>query len=189
LTTSKAPEQVAPEQSLLGTAGATTSTTSEASEQVAPEQSLSGTPVEKHVPKTNQSVPEQITAPMWSTQGGLPNVAARGKSVATSSLAGLHRERKQTSAEQAAEFDDDVIKEIQGHPQDGRQHIYVYRECGDHYVCHKEISIDKETKRVEWATRWLIGEVQVGVLHKYYYRSGQIYILAYMALYLACRAS
>jgi hypothetical protein len=99
LTTSKAPEQVAPEQSLSGTAGATTSTTSEASEQVAPEQSLLGTPVEKQVPETNQSMPEQTTAPTWSTQGGLPDAAARGKLVATSSLAGLRREQKQTSAE------------------------------------------------------------------------------------------
>jgi hypothetical protein len=70
---------VAPEQSLPGTTGATASTTSEASEQVAPEQSFLGTPVEKQVPETNQSMPEQTTAPMWSTQGGLPDAAARGK--------------------------------------------------------------------------------------------------------------
>jgi hypothetical protein len=45
-----------PEQ--LGTVGATTSTTSKAPELVAPEQSLLGTTVEKQVPETNQSVPE-----------------------------------------------------------------------------------------------------------------------------------
>jgi hypothetical protein len=86
-----------PEQ--LGTAGATASTTSKALEQVAPKQSLLGTPVEKQVPETNQSVPEQTTAPTWSTQGGLPGTIARGKSVATSSLDGLHQVRKQTSDE------------------------------------------------------------------------------------------
>jgi hypothetical protein len=87
LTTSKVPEQVAPKQSLLGTAGAAASTTSEASEQVAPEQSLLGTPVEKQVLETNQSVLEQTMDPTWSTQGSLPDAAARGKSAATSSLA------------------------------------------------------------------------------------------------------
>jgi hypothetical protein len=141
-----------PEQ--LGKAGATVSTTSKA-----PEQSLPGTTVEKQVPETNQSMPEQTTATTCSMQGGLPDAAARGKSAATSSLAELHRERKQTSAEQVAESDDDIIEEIQGHPQDGRQHIYVCRERGDHYVCHEEISIDEETNRVERAARRLIGEV------------------------------
>jgi hypothetical protein len=86
-----------PEQ--LGTAGATALTTSKAPEQVAPEQSLPGTPVEKQVLETNQSMPEQTTAPTWSMQGGLPDAAARGKLAATSSLVGLCRERKQTSAE------------------------------------------------------------------------------------------
>jgi hypothetical protein len=86
-----------PEQ--LGTAGATTSTTSKAQEQVAPEQSLLGTPVEKQVPETNQSMPEQTTATMCLMKGGLPDAAAMGKSAATSSLARLHRERKQTGAE------------------------------------------------------------------------------------------
>jgi hypothetical protein len=93
-------------------------TTSKAPEQVAPKQSLSGTTVEKQVPKTNQSMPKQTMASTCLTQGGLPDAAPRGKSVATSSLAELHRQRKQTGAEQAAESDDDVIEEIQGHPQD-----------------------------------------------------------------------
>jgi hypothetical protein len=31
--------------------------------------------------------------------------------------------------------------------------MYVCREHGDHYVCHKEISIDEETERVERAAR------------------------------------
>jgi hypothetical protein len=66
----------------------------EAPEQVAPEQSLSGTPSERQVPGTNQSVPEQTTATTCSTQGGLPDTAAKGKSAVMSSLAGLHQERK-----------------------------------------------------------------------------------------------
>jgi hypothetical protein len=77
-----------PEQ--LGIAGATASTTSKAPEQVAPKQSLPGTTVKKQVPETNQSVPDQTMASTCSTQGGLPDAAARGKSAATSSLAKLH---------------------------------------------------------------------------------------------------
>jgi hypothetical protein len=49
---------------------------------------------------------------MCSTQGGLPDAVARGKSAATSSLTGLHKERKQAGAEQEAEYDDDIIEEI-----------------------------------------------------------------------------
>jgi hypothetical protein len=103
-----------PEQ--LGNAGATASTTKKEPEQVTPEQSLPGTLSEKQVPETNQSVPEQTMATTCLTQGGLPDAAARGKSAATSSLAGLHQEQKQTGVEQAGESDDDIVEEVQGHP-------------------------------------------------------------------------
>jgi hypothetical protein len=134
----KVPEQV-PEQ--------------EASEQVAPEQSLQGPLSEGQVPKTNQSVPKQTTATTSSTQGGLPDAVARGKSAMTSSIIGLNQERKQAGAEQAVESDDDIVEEIHRHPQDGRQHVYVCREHGDHYIYHEEISIDEETQRVERAAK------------------------------------
>jgi hypothetical protein len=49
-------------------------------------------------------------------QSGLPNAAARGKSVVTSLSTGLNEERREAGAEQAVESDDDVIEEIQGHP-------------------------------------------------------------------------
>jgi hypothetical protein len=75
------------------------------------------------------------------------------------STAGPDQEQGQTNTDQAAESDDDVVEEIQGHPQDGRQHVYICRERGDHYVCHEEISIDEETKRVERVARQLIREV------------------------------
>jgi hypothetical protein len=68
------------------------------------------------VPETSQSVPEQTIATMSLTQGGLPDAAARGKTVATASTTGLSQEQEQANVEQAAEFDDDIIKEIQGHP-------------------------------------------------------------------------
>jgi hypothetical protein len=49
---------------------------------------------------------------MSSTQGGLPDAAARGKSVATSSITGLNPEQKQAGDEQVAKSDDDVVEEI-----------------------------------------------------------------------------
>jgi hypothetical protein len=69
------------------------------------------------------------------------------------SITELNLEKKQAGAEQAAESDDDIITEIQGHPQDGHQHVYVYCGHGDHYICHEEISIDGETQRVERAAK------------------------------------
>jgi hypothetical protein len=138
----------------------------EAPEQVVPEQSLLGTLSEGQVPETNQGVPKLSTATMSSTQGGLPDAATRGKSVAMLPTIRLSQEQEQAGAKQATESDDDVIKEIQGHPQDGWQHVYICRECEDHCICHEELSIDEETERVERAARRLIREVQVSVLMK-----------------------
>jgi hypothetical protein len=84
----------------------------EAPEQVMPEQSLPDPLSEGQVPETNQNMPDQTTATMSSTQGGLPDVAAKGKAVATSSITGLNPEHEQAGAEQAAECDDDVIEKI-----------------------------------------------------------------------------
>jgi hypothetical protein len=120
---------------------------------VALEQSLTGTLTKGQVHETNQSVPEQTMATMSLMQGGLPHTAVKGKSAATSSTTRLSQEQEEAGAEQATESDDDVIEEIQGHPQDRRQHVYICHECGNHYVCHEEISIDEETERVERATR------------------------------------
>jgi hypothetical protein len=57
-------------------------------------------------------MPELTTTTTSSTQGGLPDVAARGKSAATSSITGLNSEQRQAGAEQATESDDDIVKEI-----------------------------------------------------------------------------
>jgi broad specificity polyphosphatase/5'/3'-nucleotidase SurE len=91
---------------------------------VVPEQSLLSTLSEGQVPKTNQGVPEQTTATMSSMQGGLLDAVARGKSMATSPTIRLAQKQEQASAEHAAESNDDIIEEIQGHPQDGHQHVY-----------------------------------------------------------------
>jgi hypothetical protein len=125
----------------------------EAPKQVAPEQGLSDSPTKRQVPKTSQGIPEQTIATTSTMQGGLPDAAAQGKSATTTSITGLNQEQRQANTEQAAESDDDIIVEIQGHPQDGHQHVYIYRGPGDHYICHEEISIDEETQRVERAAK------------------------------------
>jgi hypothetical protein len=61
-------------------------------EQVAPEQSLSSTLSEGQVLETNQGMPEQTTATTSSTQGGLPNTAARGKMAVGPSTVGPNQE-------------------------------------------------------------------------------------------------
>jgi hypothetical protein len=68
-------------------------------EQMALEQSLSSTLSEGQVPETNQGVPEQTTATTSSTQGGLPDAAARGKMAMGPSTAGPNQEQGQTSTD------------------------------------------------------------------------------------------
>ena len=57
--------------------------------------------------------------------------------------------------------DDNVLEEILGHPQDGRQHVYVSRLRNDQWVLHEEIPEVEETRRVELAAKRLVTEVKV----------------------------
>jgi rubrerythrin len=72
--------------------------------------------------------------------------------------AGKQQEETRT-AEATKSEDDDILKEIQGHPEDGRQHMYICRQCGDHFICHEEIPTANETRKVELAAKRLIAEV------------------------------
>ena len=56
---------------------------------------------------------------------------------------------------------DDDVEEIQGHPRDGHQHVYVWRQCGDHFVGHEELAETEEAARVERAAKRLVDEVKV----------------------------
>ena len=66
--------------------------------------------------------------------------------------------------EEAQAASDDEVEEIQGRPHDGSQHIYVWRQRGDHWVGHEEIIETEEAERVERAAKRLINEVRVSVL-------------------------
>ena len=56
---------------------------------------------------------------------------------------------------------DDEVEEIQGRPRDGRQHVYVWHQRGDHFIGHKELAETEEAVRVERAAKSLVDEVKV----------------------------
>jgi len=59
---------------------------------------------------------------------------------------------------------DDEVEKIQGHPHDGRQHVYVWRQRGDHFIGHEELVETEEAARVERAAKRLVDEVKVSRL-------------------------
>jgi len=59
---------------------------------------------------------------------------------------------------------DDEVEEIQGRPHDGRQHVYVWRQRGDHFIGHEELAETEEAARVERAAKRLVDEVKVSGL-------------------------
>jgi len=64
--------------------------------------------------------------------------------------------------EEPQEASDDDVEEVQGRPRDGRQHVYVWRQRGDHFIGHEELVETEEAARVERAARRLVDEVKVG---------------------------
>jgi len=53
------------------------------------------------------------------------------------------------------------VEEIIGHPRDGHQHIYVWRQYGDHWTDHEEIAKVEGVERVERGAKHLVSEVKV----------------------------
>jgi len=82
---------------------------------------------------------------------------------------------------------DDEVEEIQGRPHDGLQHVYVWRQRGDHFIGHEELAETEEAARVERAAKRLVDEVMVsGPL-----LSQKMYILFAYSLnntFISCRA-
>ena len=50
--------------------------------------------------------------------------------------------------EEPREASDDDVGEVQGRPRDGRQHVYVWRQRGDHFIGHEELAKMGEAARV-----------------------------------------
>jgi hypothetical protein len=76
----------------------------------------------------------------------MPSTAARGSA----------------ANEEPQEASDDDMEEVQGRPRDGRQHVYVWRQRGDHFIGHEELAETEEAARVERAAKRLVEEVKVG---------------------------
>ena len=70
------------------------------------------------------------------------------------------------------------MEEIEGRPRDGRQHVYVWRQRGDHFIGHEELAETEEAARVERAAKRLVDEVKV---------SGFLYRCAFFCLVLLDR--
>jgi len=56
---------------------------------------------------------------------------------------------------------DDEVEEIEGRPRDGRQHVYVWRQRGDHFIGHEELAETEVADRVERVAKRLLDEVKV----------------------------
>ena len=65
------------------------------------------------------------------------------------------------AGEETQAASDDEVEEIEGHPRDGRQHVYVWRQRGDHFIGHEELAETEEAARVERAAKRLVDEVKV----------------------------
>jgi len=71
-----------------------------------------------------------------------------------------------TGEEETRAASDDEVEEIEGRPRDGRQHVHVWRQRGDHFIGHEELAETEEAARVERAAKRLVDEVKVsGSLH------------------------
>ena len=68
---------------------------------------------------------------------------------------------RSVEGEEAQAASDDEVEEIQGRPHDGRQHVYVWRQHGDHWAGHEEIAETEQAERVERAAKRLVNEVKV----------------------------
>ena len=71
---------------------------------------------------------------------------------------------RSTQGKEAQAGSNDEVEGIQGRPHDERQHIYVWRQRGDHWAGHKEITEVEEAERVERAAKRLVNEVKVSDL-------------------------
>ena len=69
-----------------------------------------------------------------------------------------------TEGEETQAASNDEVEEIQGRPHDGRQHVYVWHQRGDHFIGHEELAEIEEAARVERAAKWLVDEVKVSGL-------------------------
>jgi len=68
---------------------------------------------------------------------------------------------RSTQGEEAQADFEDKVEEIEGHPHNGLQHIYVWHQRGGHWAGHEEITEVEEAERVERTAKRLVSEVKV----------------------------
>ena len=151
---------------------ATTAATS-AEEHPAPASATASTPTRNEeaarTPPLSKIVEKESRAPtLLAEERGVPTPLRAGASSpvgspgmdqgpmmpATAAGGSAANEETQTAS-------DDDVEEIQGRPRDGRQHVYVWRKRGDHFIGHEELAETEEATRVERATKRLVDEVKV----------------------------
>ena len=90
-----------------------------------------------------------------SSAAGSPGLV-RGPVIPGTTTGGGAAQEEETRA-----ASDDEVEEIEGRPRDGRQHVYVWRQRGDHFIGHEEHAETEEAARVERAAKRLVDEVKV----------------------------
>ena len=82
---------------------------------------------------------------------------------------------------------DDEVEEIQVRAHYGRQHVFLWRQRGDHFIGHEELAETEEAARVERAAKWLVDEVKVSGL--VFCQKMHILLFVYFTnTYNSCRA-
>jgi len=111
---------------------------------------------------------ERVPTPPPAKERGVPTPPRAGASssagspglvqwpVMPATTAGGSTENEET---QAASNND--VEEIEGRPRDGRQHVYMWRQRGDHFIGHEELVETEEAARVERAAKRLVDEIKV----------------------------
>ena len=125
------------------------------------EEVLAGAPPPSSAPEEMARAPSPALMEEPSGQPVTPpDIPDRGKGpMAPSAMVG-----RSTRDEEAQASSEKEVEEIQGHPRDGRQHIYVWRQRGDHWAGHEEITEVEEADRVERAAKRLVSQVKVSAL-------------------------
>jgi len=129
-------EEVATNTPTRAETNATVPTREEGATTTPPRSSGAGEEIRAPSPARVEEPPVEARAPE-----GTPGL---GKSLMTSSA----MVERGTQGEETQASSNDEVEEIQGRPHDGRQHIYVWRQRGDHWAGHEEIAAIPRTKEI-----------------------------------------
>ena len=147
---------------------ATTTVAESAEEHPAPARATASTPTRTPPPSNVVEEESRAPTPPPNEERGVPILPRAGASSPVGSP-GLDQGPVMPATivggiaanEETRTASDDEVEEIQGRPRDGRQHVYVWRQRGDHFIGHEELTETEEAVRVERAAKRLVDEVKV----------------------------